>query len=152
MVQFTGKSSLMKWNEDRVICITDLQLDVIAISTTCSLHIFDQEGKHTQHAFSRAIQSIEWIDNSIILVKTEDQQFFTVKDNIQSFCPDLTYNNQHPVNTIIVKLDARSVGLLCVYGDACVLYRVDASLNPSSLWQYSINDPKSVHFSSFYPL
>lgn len=57
MVQFTGKSSLMKWNEDRIVCIVALQLDTIAIASESVLHTFDQKGKHSQYAFSSAIQS-----------------------------------------------------------------------------------------------
>lgn len=142
----------MKWNEDRIVCIVALQLDTIAIASESVLHTFDQKGKHSQYAFSSAIQSVEWIDKSALLVETTARELYSVKEGILAFHPDLTHNSQDPISTLLVKLDTQSAGLFCVYDDVCMLYRIDASLKPSSLWQHSIDQPKSVHFSSFYPL
>ena len=142
----------MKWNEDRIVCIVALQLDTIAIASESVLHTFDQKGKHSQYAFSSAIQSVEWIDKSALLVETTARELYSVKEGIQAFHPDLTHNSQEPISTLLVKLNTQSAGLFCVYDDVCMLYRIDASLTPSSLGQHSIDQPKSVHFSSFYPL
>ena len=97
----------MKWNEDRIVCIVALQLDTIAIASESVLHTFDQKGKHSQYAFSSAIQSVEWIDKSALLVETTARELYSVKEGILAFHPDLTHNSQEPISTLLVKLDTQ---------------------------------------------